>query len=288
MASKFYEELNKRPASDMDLDGSGNFDVKIGFILKEMIKMAKATANTGDINFIDIVDLLKALLEESSSVSILKCEIVFYVFEYLLISDIKELYNCDLMPKIIEVIFQKYLKKKEFDSLGNFCKYLSRKFESIYKNRINKKAKFVLTDTAKENFKVLCLYFIFQNQYFYEKMVLVSSDENQSNKMQLEQIPNTENSQQNHQIDEETTKSFLSISRNFMKVMNTLGLYDKKLDSLKEILYSLNSTNLIMSLQLFLAGVFTRFKAEETQNPEEKALKTINEILGGSIVAFYY
>ena len=63
MASKFYGELNKRPATDIEIDQLTNFDIKIGFILKEMLKIAKEDNGEGDINFIDIVDLLKSLLE---------------------------------------------------------------------------------------------------------------------------------------------------------------------------------------------------------------------------------
>lgn len=87
--------------------------------------MAKNENRDGDINFIDIVDLLKSLLEETNSVSTLKCEIVFYVFEYLLRNEIREAEDCELIPKIVDLIFIKYLRRREFDNPSAFCRVLS-------------------------------------------------------------------------------------------------------------------------------------------------------------------
>lgn len=278
----------------MDIDISANFDIKIGFILKEMIKMAKSEKTAGgDINLIDIVDLLKAHLEESSYVSTLKSEIVFYVFEYLLLSDTKELFDCDLVPKIVEIVFMKYLKKKDFDSAVNFCKYMTRKFDAIHKGRVNKKAKFVLVEGIKEHFKIFVFYFIFQNEYFLQRMTALQSlgqkqgteinNELDSGKEVHNNAGNKQKSQP--QLDEETTKAFLTVSRNFMKVINSLAFYDKKLDSVKEILSVVRCTRLLQSLQLFLGGVATRFKSEDLHNNEEKSLKAIADIIGSEIVA---
>ena len=253
-----------------------------------MAKAEKAGSNSStDINFIDIVDLLKGLLEESTSISPLKCEIIFYVFEYLLLGDVKELIGCDLVPKIVEVVFMKYLKKKEFDSAVTFCKFMSKKFESIYKGRPNKKVKFVLVDGSKEQFKIFMLFFIFQNEYFMQRLMgLGQSFHENMNTEEVEGGQLTNPNQPPSLVDEESAKAFVSHSRNFMKVINNLGLYDKKLDSVKEILHGIRCTRLLHSLQLFLAGVFTRFKNEEAQGTEEKALKAITELLGGVIKPF--
>ena len=287
-----YEELNKRPASGLDFDASANFDIRIGSILKEMIKMAKAErdvpAAARDINFVDIVDMLKGFLEESTTLTTLKCEIVFFVFEYLLLADIKELHNCELVPKIAEVVFLKYLKRKEFDSAVNFCKFLSRKFEAIHKGRANKKAKFMLPEGVREHFKIFCLYFVFQNEYFMQRLTSPPVPQPAADAMQEEapnQPPQPEHGTQ--PVDEESAKTFTSICRNFMKVINTLGLYDKKLDCLREFLGNLRCSQLLQSLQLFLAGIFTRFKSEEAHNTEEKALRAIADHLGGPIVDAY-
>lgn len=278
----------------MDIDISANFDIKIGFILKEMIKMAKSDKTSGgDINLIDIVDLLKAHLEESSYVSTLKSEIVFYVFEYLLLSDTKELYDCDLVPKIVEIVFMKYLKKKDFDSAVNFCKYMTRKFDAIHKGRVNKKAKFVLVEGIKEHFKIFVFYFIFQNEYFLQRIISLQSQSSNKNGNEInneleagkEEKNNASNKLAAHpQLDEDTTKAFLTVSRNFMKVTNSLAFYDKKLDSVKEILSAVRCTRLLQSLQLFLGGVATRFKSEDLHNNEEKSLKAIVDIVGNDMV----
>ena len=122
LASKFYGELNKRPATDIEIDQLTNFDIKIGFILKEMLKIAKEDNGEGDINFIDIVDLLKSLLEQTKAVSTLKCEIIFYVFEYLLRNEISEADDCELIPKIIDIIFLKFLERRDFESPVAFCR----------------------------------------------------------------------------------------------------------------------------------------------------------------------
>lgn len=106
----------------MELDSSTNFDIKIGFILKEMLKMAKSDSNDGDINFIDIVDLLKSLLEETKKISTLKCEIVLHVFEYIMRSDLTEAKECELIPKITDIIFIKYLRRREFETPALFCR----------------------------------------------------------------------------------------------------------------------------------------------------------------------
>jgi hypothetical protein len=255
-----------------------------------MIKMAKTDKGgaSSDINYIDIVDLLKGLLEESTSISPLKCEIIFYVFEFLLIGDVKELYGCDLVPKIFDVVFMKYLKKKEFDSAVTFCKFLSKKFEAIHKGRANKKAKFVLVDGSKEHFKIFCLFFIFQNEYFLQKLQglgHVPQEQMHTEAIGEGGVP-AEPPMPTPLYDEDTAKVFLSTVRNFMKVINNLGLYDKKLDSIKEVLHGIRCTRLIHSLQLFLAGVFTRFKNEDAHNNEEKALKAISELLGTQINPF--
>lgn len=61
----------------MELEGSTNFDIKIGYISKEMVKTAKSeSADNGNIDFFEIVDLLKSLLELTEKISTLKCEIV--------------------------------------------------------------------------------------------------------------------------------------------------------------------------------------------------------------------
>lgn len=113
--------MYKRPNTNFEIDALTNFDIKIGFILKEILKMAKDDNWDGDINFIDIVDLLKSLLEETDQVSTLKCEIVFYVFEYLLRNNIRESEDCELIPKIVDLIFIKYITKKNFKNPENFC-----------------------------------------------------------------------------------------------------------------------------------------------------------------------
>lgn len=288
----------------MEIDMAANFDIKIGFILKEMIKMAKqSNPSGGDINLIDIVDLLKAHLEESTQISTLKSEIVFYVFEFLLLSDAKDLYNCDLMPKIVEVVFAKYLKKKEFSSAIDFCKFMTRKFDAIYKGRVNKKAKFILSDGMKEHFKIFIFYFIFQNEYILERICgpqVASACLGAEIVNELENAPPAPPQQPPAQqaappaqpaqpaVDEESAKAFLTISRNFMKVINSLAFYDKKLDSVKEVLMGIRSNRLIVSLQIFLCGVASRFKAEEVNSNEEKALKAITEVIGFSIVVHLY
>lgn len=285
---------------------AANFDIKIGFILKEMIKMAKSdNPSGGDINLIDIVDLLKAHLEESSHISTLKSEIVFYVFEYLLLSDMKDLYNCDLMPKIVEVVFLKYLKKKEFGSAIDFCKFMTRKFDAIYKSRVNKKAKFILSDHLKEHFKIFMFYFIFQNEYFIQRICgyqgmntnlgneivneLENAPANQPQQPpQAIPQPNAQGQPSQPIVDEESAKAFITIARNFMKVTNSLAFYDKKLDSVKEVLLGVRSTRLLVSFQIFLCSVATRFKAEEVNSNEEKALKAISEVIGFTVVLSFH
>lgn len=284
----------------MDIDMAANFDIKIGFILKEMIKMAKSSnPSGGDINLVDIVDLLKAHLEESTHISTLKSEIVFYVFEYLLLSDTKDLYNCDLMPKIVEVVFSKYLKKKEFSSPVDFCKFMTRKFDAIYKGRVNKKAKFILSDAMKEHFKIFVFYFVFQNEYILQRVggpnaANPSLGNEMVNELEVHVPPQPQQPpvQPNPQpvppsqpaIDEETSKAFITTTRNFMKVMNSLACYDKKLDSLKDVLVGIRSSRLLISLQIFLCSVAMRFKSEEVNSNEEKALKAISEVIGYIVV----
>lgn len=127
LAELFYEELNKRPATDMELEGNTNFDIKIGYISKEMVKTAKSdSADNGNIDFFEIVDLLKSLLELTEKISTLKCEIVLWVFEYLTRSELKDFNNCEIIPKITDIVFIKYLRKKEFENPATFCKVKKR------------------------------------------------------------------------------------------------------------------------------------------------------------------
>lgn len=277
---------------------TANFDIKIGFILKEMIKMArvdKTTAANNDIKFIDIVDLLKSLLEENNNVSILKTEIVFYVFEYLLLMGITELQNCSLVPSIVEILFNKYLKKRDFEGVHSFCKYLSRKFESIHHNRVNKKAKFILNDTAREDFKMYTLYSVFLNDYYCTKICAGVGEELPEQEPDDPQNSETgtnygESPRQRGsalpELDEDTVKSFLSNTRNFVKILTTLGLYDKKVDSFREIIWLLRSPQLLQSMQAMLAGVFSRFRAEDNSSPEGKSLKAITEQLCSPVVSY--
>lgn len=107
----------------MELEGSTNFDIKIGYISKEMVKTAKSeSADNGNIDFFEIVDLLKSLLELTEKISTLKCEIVLWVFEYLTRKELKDFTNCEIIPKITDIVFIKYLRKKEFESPAAFCK----------------------------------------------------------------------------------------------------------------------------------------------------------------------
>lgn len=264
LASRLYEELNKKQASGGDLDGAYNFDFKIGNILKEMVKITRAQIagqDTGSsIQFADILDLLKGLVEEAPSLGVLKCELIFAVFEFMIPKGTSlDEASAELSSMIHEAVFHKFLSKKEFDSQLSFCKFLSRKFEAINRGKASKKAKFSLVDGSRELVRMFIVYFLLQNNIFLTRI-------------------NSES------LSEEDTKLFVSTVKNFLKVCNSLGLYDKKLDSLRDLMGTVKSSELLQSLQLLLCSVFSRFKAEEPHTPEEKSLKQLCEYLGGPIV----
>lgn len=141
--------------------------------------------------------------------------------------------------------------------------FLSRKFEAIYNNRPNKKTKFFLQDPTKELFKIFCLSFVFQNQYFSE--ILMGGQP----------------------LDDEISKQYIANVKNFLKIINGLGLYDKKLEIMKEFFQSIRSPKLLQTIQLFLAGIVTRFKSESAHNTEENAIRALTEILGFAIVHLF-
>lgn len=278
-------------AVDVKLDNNTNCDLKIGFILKELIKQGKIgaayiTAVPGASNakeknaeksdldkevgvagcdkdevvaegpdLRDIIELLEGLLEETESVSSLKCQIVYYVFESLII--LNKVSDRIIVGKINELIFCKFLKKKDFDSPTLFCKFLARKFEGIYKKKLPPKPKLFLSDSFKENLRIFTFYFFFSVDNFICHLEKFGDD-----------------------VKEDVKKRFLGAVRNFLKILQNIALMDEKLKTFSWFVQGLNCLKQLQSVQSFICALILAVKNEYPHNQEEVTLRGLFELIG--------
>ena len=80
-------------------------------------------------------------------------------------------------------------------------------------------------------------------------------------------------------MNEDTKRRYCVSIKNFLKVIQSLGVYDEKLPEVKAFLYSIKSENLLKSLQGLLCSFTMKCKGEFAHNTKEQALRALLDVI---------